>query len=464
MTVVIANPTAEKVALPGGPDTSVQFNSAGNFGGNADFTWDGATLKVRSFAELQDLTNQDPTASDTIEANIKLTSLDNNLFGFIGLDGNDSLDFIHYAYDGIIRLLTTDANGSDYGIEIGPAFFQLQSAVGGSFEQIIVTDSDSAATVADVDIEMKAPVTFDFGLIVEEAADHPRTPSAGKGQYWIRDDTPNTPMFTDDAGNDYVLNATGTGDVVGPASSVDDRIATFDGVTGKLIQDSGTLVSDLALSTRTLTAGAGMTGGGDLTADRTFDVIANADGSITVNANDIQVGVLATDAQHGNRGNGALHTNFDAATAGFVPGSGGGAVNFLRADGTWSDPTPVFGTEFEQGISLGEVSTTSNTYVTAYTFTSASLPAGDYKIEWFADKGEQSDKESSHRVLIDGTEVSNSEWRIKEGTEDDGTAWLDMSGHRILTLGAGTHTVAFQYRTDATAYLRNMQVSLFRVA
>jgi hypothetical protein len=41
--------------------------------------------------------------------------------------------------------------------------------------------------------------------------------------------------------------------------------------------------------TRTLTAGAGMTGGGDLSADRTFDVGANADGSIVVNANDIQV-------------------------------------------------------------------------------------------------------------------------------------------------------------------------------
>lgn len=37
----------------------------------------------------------------------------------------------------------------------------------------------------------------------------------------------------------------GDGDVVGPASAVDARIATFDGTTGKLIQDSGALVSDL---------------------------------------------------------------------------------------------------------------------------------------------------------------------------------------------------------------------------
>lgn len=37
----------------------------------------------------------------------------------------------------------------------------------------------------------------------------------------------------------------GSGDVVGPASAVDDRIATFDGTTGKLIQDSGATVASL---------------------------------------------------------------------------------------------------------------------------------------------------------------------------------------------------------------------------
>jgi hypothetical protein len=41
----------------------------------------------------------------------------------------------------------------------------------------------------------------------------------------------------------------GAGDVVGPASSVTARIATFNGTTGKIIQDSGTLISGLATST-----------------------------------------------------------------------------------------------------------------------------------------------------------------------------------------------------------------------
>lgn len=74
-------------------------------------------------------------------------------------------------------------------------------------------------------------------------------------------------------------------------------------------------------TTRNLTAGAGLTGGGDLSADRTFNVVANADGSIVVNANDIQVGVI-TDAQHGNRAGGALHpAAVSAGASGFMTGA-----------------------------------------------------------------------------------------------------------------------------------------------
>lgn len=71
-------------------------------------------------------------------------------------------------------------------------------------------------------------------------------------------------------------------------------------------------------ATRSITAGAGLTGGGDLSADRTLTVGANADGSITVNADDVQVGVLATDAQHGARGGGTQHANATTSTAGFM--------------------------------------------------------------------------------------------------------------------------------------------------
>ncbi len=72
-------------------------------------------------------------------------------------------------------------------------------------------------------------------------------------------------------------------------------------------------------STRQVIAGAGLTGGGALSSDVTLNVVGNADGSIIANANDIQVGVLATDAQHGNRGGGSLHTAVTNSAAGFAP-------------------------------------------------------------------------------------------------------------------------------------------------
>ncbi len=108
-------------------------------------------------------------------------------------------------------------------------------------------------------------------------------------------------------------------------------------------------------TSRTLTAGAGLTGGGDLSADRTFDVVANADGSVIVNANDVQVGVLATDAQHGVRGGGTQHANVVAAgAAGFMTGgdktkldgiaTAAAAVTANAPLGVTSTGTPAVGT------------------------------------------------------------------------------------------------------------------------
>lgn len=92
--------------------------------------------------------------------------------------------------------------------------------------------------------------------------------------------------------------------------------------------------------TRAIAAGAGLTGGGDLSADRTIAVGANADGSIVVNANDIQVGVLATDAQHGERGGGTQHAAAVAAgAAGFMSGA-----DKAKLDGIGTAAAPVSST------------------------------------------------------------------------------------------------------------------------
>ncbi len=84
------------------------------------------------------------------------------------------------------------------------------------------------------------------------------------------------------------------------------------------------------LNGRTLTAGAGLTGGGTLSADRTFNVAA-ADSTITVNADSIQVGTI---------GNGNLSNN-TITLARLV--NAGAQYDFLArksaSGGAWEDCT-----------------------------------------------------------------------------------------------------------------------------
>jgi hypothetical protein len=73
--------------------------------------------------------------------------------------------------------------------------------------------------------------------------------------------------------------------------------------------------ADVTPTTRSIISGNGLTGGGDLSADRTIAVAA-ADTTITVNADSIQVGVI-TDTNHGTRGGGTLHSVATTSVAGF---------------------------------------------------------------------------------------------------------------------------------------------------
>ena len=73
-----------------------------------------------------------------------------------------------------------------------------------------------------------------------------------------------------------------------------------------------------ALASRTISTTAPLAGGGDLSADRTLTV-----------------------------------ATFGAAAAGVVPASGGGAVNFLRADGAWAAPAGGSGGSVDDMLALG---------------------------------------------------------------------------------------------------------------
>ena len=113
---------------------------------------------------------------------------------------------------------------------------------------------------------------------------------------------------------------------------------TFDAETHEEIADLGVMVDQQLLdrikalesagAPGSVLAGNGLAFAGDLV---TLHVVPNADGSIVSNANDVQVGVLATDAQHGARGGGTQHAVATGASAGFQS-----ATDKTRADALWA--------------------------------------------------------------------------------------------------------------------------------
>lgn len=107
--------------------------------------------------------------------------------------------------------------------------------------------ADSAARLAATGF-----VSGDVGKLAFQVSD---------ASYWIlASTTPTWSALKGEPGEPGAPGA-GTGDVVGPASSVSGRVATFSGTSGKIIGDSGYSVSDLALaSQRDATGGyAGLT-------------------------------------------------------------------------------------------------------------------------------------------------------------------------------------------------------------
>ena len=78
------------------------------------------------------------------------------------------------------------------------------------------------------------------GLVLDEQADHPVAPTAGKGILWVKNDTPNELYFTDDAGTDTQLGAGGGG--VSLSGSTDNTITTVTG--SNAIQGEANLTFD----------------------------------------------------------------------------------------------------------------------------------------------------------------------------------------------------------------------------
>ncbi len=140
---------------------------------------------------------------------------------------------------------------------------------------------------------------------------------AGYGQWWVRDDTPNTPMFTDDAGNDFALNlgTTGRNHSVQARRTTDYLLTTaFVDITMDVTDvetDATVLDHDLVTNTDNIIIGA--TG----TYEVMVDVTADPDPGAANRRRSINARVRLNDAGTGIPGS-VNHTDFHRdATAPF---------------------------------------------------------------------------------------------------------------------------------------------------
>lgn len=225
------------------------------------------------------------------------------------------------------------------------------------------------------------------------------------------------------------VGGSGSGDVVGPASSVNNRVVFFNGETGKLIKDSGLTLSGTNTGDQTITLTGDVTGSGtgsfaatiatglsatkiadgsvnntkfqylnDVTSNiqsqidgkqstgsyitgLTGDISATGPGSVsaTIASNAITTSKIAdaniTEAKLLIADN--TTANVSTSTHGFVPKAPNNASMFFRGDATWKAPCL-----FNQNSSGNVVANAADTYLTGSNLTIGSVQKAGTVIKW----------------------------------------------------------------------------------
>ena len=197
-------------------------------------------------------------------------------------------------------------------------------------------------------------------------------------------------------------------------------------------------------NTLVLTAGAGLSGGGDLTADRAFAV--NVQKSIEIDTDILQ---LTNDLA--SPGNDQVYGTDGAGVKGWKadPASGGG----------------FGGEEHQEAESLGESSTSSSTWIEKLTITTGSLPSGKYRIGWsFEWRNSYEEGGLLARVMVDDS-TQLLDHRGHPGRDGE-SGWFNAGGFAYLSSFSGVHDIDFDFSQtgDGTGYVRNVRLEIWRVS
>lgn len=191
---------------------NIPFNTKKITGlGDPTSAQDAATKNYADSIRTFTSTDAGATAGPTITAYRNSASpADDDLIGEVAFDGED--DGGNQTTFAKIYAQIKDATDTT---EDGALF--LQAMIAGTLTTVGQIDANGL-TITDT-IRGLASL-----YMTEQAAAAADT--AGDGQFWIKTQTPNIPMFTDDAGNDFSLNK-----IVGYAYTLDGAVATTTQIT-----------------------------------------------------------------------------------------------------------------------------------------------------------------------------------------------------------------------------------------
>ena len=162
--------------------------------------------------------------------------------------------------------------------------------LGGTFRKVYESTHDQTELFATngtrrMLIDQFAVTIDNTDLRFPERADHASTPAAGFGYLWVRNDTPNVLVFTDDAGTDTVLGA-GGGGIGGSIAATQVAVGS---TTADEIEGSSLLIFNSGSSY------LGVGGGTAAFASITANVSATGSGNFIFQQNSVTKAFLAFD-------------------------------------------------------------------------------------------------------------------------------------------------------------------------
>ena len=195
--------------------------------------------------------------------------------GPITMTAGDQVGASASSYGGAVTISAGNATGATASGHGGTITLNAGDATGGSSTgdggDIVLNPGSASGSGAAGEVTINGKLTVTglidpTGLVLDEQATVPFSTTAGMGTLWVRNDTPNVLVFTDDAGTDFDLN--GGGGVAnlqeayegGNTITTDSTNGGFDVSGTQAISLDASLASNFTVDNASLTLGT-TTGG-----------------------------------------------------------------------------------------------------------------------------------------------------------------------------------------------------------